>query len=108
MKNLNKLASLILFAALSTQAHASIKQDNEIVTQHQQVVSAYAERNGLAVPEIEPYAYGMKLDVAKLVRLSPDDKKACKPITQLMTYQDSSGALKTVQYRSFSECRSKN
>jgi hypothetical protein len=50
----------------------------------------------------------MKLDVARLVRISPDDKKACKPIPQLMTYQDSSGALKTVQYRVFSECRNNN
>lgn len=109
MKTLHKsLASLIVFAALSTQAHASIKQDNEIIRQHQQLVTAYAERNGLAVPEIQPYAYGMKLDVARLVRLSPDNRKACKPVPQLMTYQDSSGTLKTVQYRVFSECRNSN
>jgi hypothetical protein len=109
MKNLKLLASLLIVsAALAMPVQASIKQDNEIISRHQQAVGDYAKRNGLVVPEIQPYAYGMKLDVARLVRISPDDKKACKPIPQLMTYQDSSGALKTVQYRVFSECRNNN
>lgn len=109
MKTLNTLlAGLVVVAGISTQAQASARQDNEIIRQHQQLVTAYAERNGLAVPQIQPYAYGMKLDVARLVRLSPDNRKACKPVPQLMTYQDSSGALKTVQYRVFSECRNSN
>lgn len=109
MNTLNKsLVSLVVFAALSTQAHAGIRQDSDITSQHQQLVSAYAERHGLAVPEIEPYAYGMKLDVAQLVRISPAPRKACKPVPQLMTYLNASGVLKTVQYRVFSECRNGN
>jgi len=100
------LAALISMFILAS-AHASLQQDQETIARHQEAIGEYAKRQGIAVPPIETYTYGMKLDVAKLVRRSPDNK-SCQPITQLMTYTDSAGTLKTVQYRVFSECRNGN
>ncbi|KPW76262.1 hypothetical protein ALO76_102121 [Pseudomonas syringae pv. coriandricola] len=56
------------------------------------------------MPAIEEYKYGMKLDVAKVIRKSPD-LKTCSVMPKLMTYQDSKGDLKTVQYQALSGCR---
>nr|WP_172687585.1 DUF2790 domain-containing protein [Pseudomonas syringae]ARO44849.1 hypothetical protein [Pseudomonas syringae pv. actinidiae] len=74
---------------------------------HNAAVIKYAEGNSKAVPTTVDYKYGMKLDIAKVVRTSPE-MNVCKVIPQLMTYEDSKGELNTVQYQVQSRCRGKN
>jgi hypothetical protein len=77
------------------------------IKEHQAVVQSYAETRNKPMPQIIDYRYGMKLDVATLVRQSPD-LKTCKVSPKLMTYEDSKGALNTIQYLVAGECRNKH
>jgi hypothetical protein len=74
---------------------------------HQAAIVEYAEKNSKPVPKVVEYKYGMNLDIAKVVRTSPELRE-CKVIPQLMTYEDSNGDLKTLQYQVMSRCRGKN
>ncbi|MFJ4142469.1 DUF2790 domain-containing protein [Pseudomonas sp. NPDC089734] len=85
---------------------ASVRVD-EPSQEYQNQVEAYAAKNRKAVPEIRDYAYGMKLDIAKLVIKSPA-LKSCQVNSKWMTYEDSQGELNTVRYKVLSECPGKN
>lgn len=104
--------SLILSLAilLPVTSYASTVDDaviKNVIKEHQALVSDYALGKNQTLPAIVRYQYGMKLDIAKVVRLSPD-LKACGVTPQLMTYEDSKGELKTVKYQVLSSCRNKN
>jgi hypothetical protein len=109
---ITSLKSLILgFAILSPGvsyafAAADITADDS-VKEHQRKVASYALGQNKSVPIVVEYKYGMTLDVAKVIFLSPDPR-ACKVLPQLMTYENSAGELNTLQYQMLSECRSKN
>lgn len=79
----------------------------EVVQDHQRIILKYADGEKISLPKIVEYKYGMDLDIASVVRVSPD-VRACKTMPQLMTYHDSKGELKTVQYRVMSGCKGKN
>jgi outer membrane lipoprotein-sorting protein len=106
------IKSLVLaFAILSpTVSYAftagDIKAD-DMVKEHQRKVTGYAVSQNKSVPKVIEYKYGMALDVAQVVFLSPDPR-ACKVLPQLMTYEDSEGELNTLKYQMLSECRGKN
>lgn len=100
--------TLAIFSPVATYAFAAGERaSEEIIKEHQQVISKYANSKNTALPAVVEYKYGMDLDIAKVVRLSPE-AKTCAVMPQLMTYEDSKGDLKTVQYRVFSQCRGKN
>ena len=79
----------------------------EVIREHQSLIAKYADSRQKPLPPIVEYAYGMDLDVNKVVRASPD-VRACKVMPQLMTYEDSKGRLNTIQYKVQSSCHGKN
>lgn len=48
------------------------------------------------------YKYGDKLDVSKVISIAVEHGRACKPVDHVMKYVDSSGEIKTIQYRALS------
>ncbi|QXI26572.1 DUF2790 domain-containing protein [Pseudomonas vanderleydeniana] len=78
-----------------------------IIQDHQEAISQYAQDNNKPLPAIVNYTYGMKLDIAKVIRVSPE-MRLCKVIPQLMTYENSKGELNTLQYKVMSDCMGKN
>ena len=100
--------SFALASPIASYAYAAGDALPEAVVQeHQKIIETYAKEKQKSLPAVVQYKYGMDLDVAKVVRLSPD-VKACKVMPQLMTYENSEGELRTVEYRIMSGCRGKN
>ncbi len=94
----------VLLLMLSGQAQAfSDNRAEQLLAEHQKAVSAYAARTGKPMPAIEDYRYGMKLDIASLVRQS-GDPKTCNVTPKLMTFEDSQGRLQTLRYVVQSQC----
>jgi hypothetical protein len=59
-------------------------------------LSAYAQQ-AVVAPEAVPYAYGMHLDIAKVVHITPTaDVCAATPVQ--MTYKDSHGETHVLEY----------
>ena len=98
------LTAALLALSLSTQASGFSRLDSEqLLADHQQAVAAYAAKRAKPMPEIVHYRYGMKLDVARLVRQS-GDPRTCEVVPRLMTFEDSQGTLRTVRYAVQSQC----
>lgn len=47
---------------------------------------------------VEPYSYGTKLDIARVISLSPIPK-VCEVVPATMTYEDSQGQRHTLEYQ---------
>lgn len=102
---------LILAAVTPIASYAFAPSDHQVrglVNEHQAIVQEHAAREQKPLPPIVEYRYGMKLDIAKVVRVSPDPKACGTSSPRLMSYEDSSGELKTVQYKAVSGCTGKN
>lgn len=98
------LSAALLTLSLSAQATGFTSQLNEqLLEDHQQAVAAYAAKRAKPMPEIVDYRYGMRLDVARLVRQSADPRN-CSVTPRLMTFEDSQGTLRTVRYVMQSQC----
>jgi len=98
------LAGGVLLLLLTGQALAfSDNRAEQMLTEHQQAISAYAAKAGKPMPTVEDYRYGMKLDIASFVRQS-DDPKTCVVVPKLMTFEDSQGRLQTIRYSAQSQC----
>lgn len=67
-------------------------------------MARYATAQGKPVPEVQAYRYGMKLDIARVVNVTPP-VRTCKVVPSRMTYEDSSGQLKTLEYQVLGLCR---
>lgn len=108
-----RIAKTLIFAwvMISPVASYALTADGitaeEVIKAHQQIINTYAASKKKALPEIIEYTYGMKLDIAKVIRRSPD-LGACKVVPQLMTYEDSKGVLTTLKYQVLSGCRGKS
>jgi hypothetical protein len=61
----------------------------------------YALTQGKAAPKVTHYKYGMKLDIAEVIYITPADG-SCGVRPVQMTYKDSSGTLHTLEYRALS------
>jgi len=64
----------------------------------------YAANQGKAPPVVRDYAYGMKLDVVKIVSVVKP-QPACSVVPTAMTYEDSQGQLNTLKYSVAGVCR---
>lgn len=101
---------VVMVVGAPVASYAFSNDDSAIkdaINNHQAAVAEYAEKNRKEMPKIIDYKYGMKLDIAQVVKMSAELKE-CKVMPQLMTYEDSKGNLNTLQYRVFSRCRGKN
>jgi len=100
------ISALALFSSLALANTPELREQRSF-EEHQTAVSAYAERIGKPMPEIEDFRYGMKIDVARYVRQSRDPRN-CEIYPRLMTYEDSAGTLRTLRYRVLAQCTNNN
>ena len=105
--NFYKLSLGVLTAVLSFGALAEGGGDRtfaQMMERNQRAMEAYAEKNGQPAPVVQTYRYGMKLDIAKVVNVTPPIR-SCNPVPSRMTYQDSKGELNTLEYQVMGSCR---
>ena len=69
-----------------------------------QAMEQYAANQGKSAPVVKEYAYGMKLDVVKVVSVVRP-QVACAVAPTAMTYEDSKGQLNTIKYNVAGDCR---
>ena len=97
----------ILTAVLSFGALAEGGGDRTfalMMERNEKSMTEYAAREGKAAPVVQNYRYGMTLDIAKVVNLTPPIR-SCNPVPSRMTYEDASGQLKTLEYQVMGICR---
>lgn len=97
----------VLMATLSFGALAEGGGDRTfalMMERNEKAMAAYASKTGKPVPEVQVYRYGMTLDIAKVVNVTPPIR-ACNPVPSRMTYEDSSGKLNTLEYQVMGVCR---
>ncbi|MDG0898674.1 DUF2790 domain-containing protein [Pseudomonas sp. GD03721] len=108
MKSIKVLAVLsALFVFQSANAYSVTFPESakkEIEEKSLKAAENYAQSVGKAAPQPSDYKYGMKLDVAKLIYITPT-VKFCGNVNKLMTYEDSQGDLHTIRYISQGQCR---
>jgi hypothetical protein len=107
--NFYKIALGTLTAILSFGALAEGGGDRvfaQMMERNEKAMTAYAVKKGKPVPEVQAYRYGMKLDIAKVVNITPPIR-SCNPVPSRMTYEDSSGKLNTLEYKVMGVCMNK-
>ncbi len=102
--SLGVLTTVLSFGALAESG--GDRTFDLMMERNQKAMTDYATRNGKPVPEAQVYRYGMKLDIAKVVNVTPPIR-ACRPVPSRMTYEDSTGTLKTLEYLVMGLCRNK-
>ncbi|KRA27770.1 DUF2790 domain-containing protein [Pseudomonas sp. Root569] len=105
--NFYKVALGVLTAVLSLAALAEGGGDRtfaQMMERNEKAMAAYALKNGKPVPEVQAYRYGMELDIAKVVNVTPP-VRSCNTVPSRMTYEDSSGKLNTLEYQVMGVCR---
>ncbi|UMZ11141.1 DUF2790 domain-containing protein [Pseudomonas sp. MPFS] len=106
MKPLNLSIAAMLFA-ISSLALAEGGGDRTFaraMEQNEKAMERYAAKQGKAAPVVQSYRYGMKLDIAKVVSITPPIK-SCEVVPSRMTYEDSTGQLMTIEYQIMGLCR---
>jgi len=110
MKSLKFIAALAVMV-VSSAALAEGGTDRvygRMIQANEQAMQEYAAANGNNPPEVIHYRYGMKLDITKVVASTSTDA-SCGVMPAQMTYEDSNGDLKILEYRAAGTgCRSKN
>ena len=104
-----KLMSLVGFLSSSSLALAESGGDatfERMMQNNQQAMNTYALEQGKNPPVIKDYAYGMPLDVVKVVNVSRPIK-SCGVVPAQMTYENSSGQLTTLRYTVAGDCRTR-
>lgn len=102
-----KIGLGVLAAVLSLSAMAEGGGDRTfalMMERNQKAMAAYAQKNGQPAPQVQAYRYGMALDIAKVVNVTPPIS-SCNAVPSHMTYEDSSGKLNTVEYKVMGVCR---
>lgn len=105
--NVYKLGLGVLAAVLSFGALAEGGGDRTfalMMERNEKVMADYAARNGKPAPEVQVYRYGMPLDIAKVVSVTPAIR-SCNAVPSRMTYEDSTGKLNTIEYQVMGLCR---
>lgn len=72
--------------------------------ENQRAMERYAAQQNKAAPQVLSYHYGLALDIARVVSLTPP-LKSCGLVPSRMTYEDSAGQLKTLEYQVQGQCR---
>jgi len=104
MKILDALlaVSILSVSSLAFAEGGSDRVYGQMIRNNENAMARYAAENGKAAAEIVHYEYGMKLDVKKVVSMTPANK-GCGVGPSRMTYEDSNGKLNTVEYRLLGE-----
>ncbi len=104
-----KLLSLVGVLSSSSAVLAESGGDatfERMMQNNRQAMDNYALQQGKNPPVTKDYAYGMPLDVVKVVNVSRPIK-SCGVVPAQMTYEDSSGQLTTLRYTVAGECRTR-
>lgn len=114
MRALGLFPSALLFivaaASAGPSASATVQdfpneQVAQIEAEAQTAAQRYAERVGKTTPVIEDYRYGMPLNIAKVVFITPKPQ-FCGIVPKIMVFEDTRNSLRSVRYRSQGLCRS--
>lgn len=97
------IAVFMLFTALTANAQSGMEINQRIERSAREATADYARQVKKPMPQLEEYAYGMDLDVSKLVYVSPS-VRYCGNVRSMMTYEDSKGELHMVRYLVKGEC----
>ncbi|MCX2891185.1 MULTISPECIES: DUF2790 domain-containing protein [Pseudomonas] len=81
---------------------AAAGQDGRLQDHHEAML-AYAQKAGKAKPVVKDYAYGEKLDIARMIGMT-DALSSCELVPMAMTYEDRAGQLTTVLYSAMGTC----
>lgn len=106
MNTLNvTLGALLLALSFGAMAEGGGDRTfSQLMDNNQKAMALYAAKNGKPAPEVQAYRYGMKLDIAKVVNVTPPIR-ACEVVPSRMTYEDSAGKLNTLEYQVMGMCR---
>ena len=101
MNTAKSIAALMLVIASSSALAegGSDRLHGKMIQANEQAMRAYAAANGKKPPEVIHYRYGMKLDVARVISMT-SLKGSCDVMPTQMNYEDSTGELKILEYRS--------
>ncbi|MDR6576426.1 MULTISPECIES: DUF2790 domain-containing protein [Pseudomonas] len=105
--NFYKTALGVFIAVLSFGALAEGGGDRTfalMMERNEQAMAAYAAKQGKPAPEVQAYRYGLELDIAKVVNVTPPIR-SCNAVPSRMTYEDSNGKLNTLEYQVMGVCR---
>lgn len=105
--NFYKIGLGVFTAILSFSAVAEGGGDRTfalMMERNEKAMAAYAAKKGLPAPEVQAYRYGMTLDIANVVNVTPPIR-SFNPVPSRMTYEDSSGKLNTLEYQVMGICR---
>ncbi|MFO2462294.1 DUF2790 domain-containing protein [Pseudomonas sp. 15FMM2] len=106
---MNRLTGMLGIAILSLSLGARAEGGGDrtftqLMEQNQKAMALYAANRGKPAPEVQVYRYDMKLDIARVVSVTPPIR-ACKVVPSRMTYEDSAGNIKTLEYQVMGQCR---
>ncbi|WP_028628387.1 MULTISPECIES: DUF2790 domain-containing protein [Pseudomonas] len=90
--------SLLAVSSLTLAEGGADRVFGRMLQSNEKAMAQYAEAQGKAAPEVRHYKYGMNLDIAKVVSVTPSSS-ACGVGPARMTYEDSRGELHTIEYR---------
>jgi hypothetical protein len=105
-----KVLKLIAFAAVMAMSVNALAEGGgdrtfeRALSANAKAMEQYAANQGKAPPVVKDYAYGMKLDVVKVVSVVKP-QPACNVVPTAMTYEDSTGQLNTIKYSVMGVCR---
>lgn len=105
--NFYKVGLGVIAAILSFGALAEGGGDRTfglMMERNEKAMADYAVKKGKPAPEVLTYRYGMTLDIAKVVNMTPPIR-SCNPVPSRMTYEDSTGTLNTLEYKVMGVCR---
>ncbi|MFW5326160.1 DUF2790 domain-containing protein [Pseudomonas aeruginosa] len=90
--------SLLAVSSFALAEGGADRVFGRMLQSNEKAMAQYAETQGKAVPDVKHYKYGMNLDIAKVVSVTPSSS-ACGVVPARMTYEDSQGELHTIEYR---------
>ncbi|AKA22507.1 DUF2790 domain-containing protein [Pseudomonas chlororaphis] len=102
-----KLSIAALVLSMSSLAMAEGGGDRTFeraMKENERAMAAYAAKQGKEAPVVEDYTYEKKLDIKKVVNVTPPIK-SCNVVPSRMTYEDSAGKLNTIEYNVLGVCR---
>ncbi|WP_439863281.1 DUF2790 domain-containing protein [Pseudomonas antarctica] len=105
--NFYKIAVGVFAALLSFGALAEGGGDRTfalMMERNEKAMADYAAKTDKPAPEVQAYRYGMRLDIARVVNVTPP-VRSCNPVPSRMTYEDSNGKLNTLEYQVMGVCR---
>ncbi len=99
MKTMKAILAISMFAVSSIAMSAGLYEDQDrIIQESQRAMEVYAAEIGKPAPKVEKYRYGTELDVVRVVSVTRK-AKVCGVLPARMTFLDSKGELRTVEYQ---------